>query len=168
VSYREIKMKYDGSIVEYACQLLEYTSERVVLFYVLPASRVVDEVTLPKGTYTIAYYWGGRTFNTYHWITPEGKTLAYYFNLADRTVIQPDLLSWRDLILDVIHYPSGVTKVLDEEELPLPLDQFEDGRVQKSLEELLNSMDEIVREASALTEKGLKEWIRKLSGERGV
>jgi protein associated with RNAse G/E len=153
VAYVERKTRYDETVAEYECQLLEYTPERVTLFYELPESRVVDAVTLPKGAYTIAYFWEHRSYNVYHWITPDGTTLAYYFNLAENTIILPTSLSWRDMILDVICYPDGSYRILDEKELPVPLEQFERGKVKKMLDELIDSMESLVEEISQATKK---------------
>lgn len=153
MTYTETKMKYDGTVDEYDCRLLEYSPNRVVLFFPLPEDRLVDEVNLRKGDYTIAYYWNDRGYNAYHWVTPEGKTLAYYFNMAENTQIGPSGLSWRDMVVDVICYPDGKSKVLDLDELPVPLDQFEEGRIKRSLDELLVSLSEVTKEIQRETER---------------
>jgi predicted RNA-binding protein associated with RNAse of E/G family len=153
VAYLETKIRYDGTVAEYDCQLIEYSSERVTLFYELPESRVVDAVTLPKGVYTIAYYWKDRPYNVYHWITPHGTTLAYYFNIAEETILQPTTLTWRDMIVDVICYPNGSYSILDQKELPAPIEQFEGGRVKEKLDHLIGSLDEVLEEISKATKR---------------
>lgn len=155
--YIERKAKYDGTVKEYECELLEYTPGRVALFYELPENRTVDTVFLPKGAFTVAYYWPDRPYNVYHWVTPDGQTLAVYFNLATDTIVLPNSLQWKDLILDVITYPDGTSHILDENELPVPLEHFEEGRVKKVLDKLLLSMERTVQEVCDLTEKMLKQ-----------
>ena len=52
----------------------------------------------------------------------RGRTLVFYINLSDRTVITPEAITWRDLIVDVVVTPDGQCRVLDEDELPPDLD----------------------------------------------
>jgi predicted RNA-binding protein associated with RNAse of E/G family len=156
VSFLEVKKRYDGSVAEYECELLHYSPEKVILFYEMPESRIVDEVTLPKGAYTIAYYWADRDYNAYHWVLPSGETLAFYFNMVEGTVLRPDTLTYRDMIVDVICYEDGKTRVLDEEELQVPLDEFEGGKVKASIEGLFRDLDKTLQELSKETRKFLR------------
>jgi predicted RNA-binding protein associated with RNAse of E/G family len=69
---------------------------------------------------TIAHYWADRPYNVYHWID-RGRTVAYYCNVVDSTSIAPDLVSYVDLVVDVLIDPKGNALVLDEDELPTDL-----------------------------------------------
>ncbi len=120
----ERKVRLDGTSAEYSCEslllepghraVLRYTSEREVRI------RETD-IVLPAGTVTIAHYWTGRPYNVYHWLS-AGRTVAFYVNVADRTEIGTDAVSYRDLVVDVVVRPSGALEILDEEELPADLE----------------------------------------------
>lgn len=159
MSFLEIKKRYDGSVAEYHCELLEFTIERIVLFYRLPESRVVDKVTLPKGAYTIAYYWADRDYNAYHWVMPGGETLAFYFNIVEGTELKPDSLTYRDMIVDLIRYPDGTVRLLDEDELPVPLNEFEGGKVKGTIDVLTKEMDKLLKCLSAETVRFLRKQL---------
>ena len=120
----ERKVRLDGTIAEFRCEalvlepgrraVLRYTSEREV--------RIRDtDIVLPAGTVTIAHYWADRPYNVYHWLA-DGRTIAFYVNIADRPEIGPDAVSYRDLVVDVVLRPSGALDILDEEELPANVD----------------------------------------------
>lgn len=53
------------------------------------------------------------------------------------------MVSFEDLILDIMVLPSGEYFILDEDELDEPLEQFEDGYVEKALHTVKN----IIRES---------------------
>ena len=56
----ERKIKYDDQVVEHTCQLLDAQEQQVVLFHKIqePFTMVAGDgtVTIPKGSYTTAYY----------------------------------------------------------------------------------------------------------------
>lgn len=120
----ERKVRLDGAISEFSCEglalepgrraVLRYTSDQEV--------RIRDtDITLPAGTVTIAHYWADRPYNVYHWIS-LGRTVAFYINVADRTRIESESVSYRDLVVDVVLRPSGALEILDEDELPVDLE----------------------------------------------
>ena len=49
------------------------------------------------------------------------------------------------MIVDVMVMPDGDYAVLDEDELPAPLDVFENGRVKSSVDQLLRHLDKVMR-----------------------
>lgn len=120
----ERKCRLDGGSAEFRCEplllepgrhaVLRYTSDRLI--------RIRDtDIVLPPGTVTIAHYWTGRPYNVYHWLA-DGHTIAFYVNIADRTEIALELVSYRDLVVDIVIRPSGALEILDEEELPADLE----------------------------------------------
>jgi predicted RNA-binding protein associated with RNAse of E/G family len=118
----ERKVRLDGTTVEFTCDgLLVEPGRRAVLRYVTDRVRHVGALLVPYGTVTVAYYWVDRPYNVYHWIR-GGRTLGYYGSVADRTTIEPHLVTYRDLAVDVLLRPSGEVEVLDEDELPTDLD----------------------------------------------
>lgn len=119
-----------------------------MLLYKIPRSfnMIVADRTLhiPSGTVTVAYYWEERPYNVYHWRTPDGTYLGSYFNIVKETSIAKSGVSYTDMIIDVMVMPDGSYTVLDEEELPEPLNVFEKGFVKRSLEQLLADLDRLV------------------------
>jgi predicted RNA-binding protein associated with RNAse of E/G family len=117
----EIKETLAGTRQTFPCQVVARRAGEVVVLFVLPAARTVEVVALPAGTVTFGYFWAGRPYNVYHWMTPAGTTIAWYVNLADRTRIDEGTLSFRDLTVDVLLPADGPPRILDEDELPATL-----------------------------------------------
>ncbi len=114
----EVKRTLRGGVHTFPCRAIDMARDRAVLLYTLPQPAKVADLTLPAGTLTIAYYWVGRPYNVYHWISPEGETLAYYFNLSGPVTLTHDTVEWEDLEVDVLVTPDGRARVLDEDRLP--------------------------------------------------
>ncbi len=64
-----------------------------------------------------------------------------YFNVVKNTQITDELVSFEDLIIDILVLPSGEYFILDEDELPESLEEFEDGYVN----EALHVLEEIIQ-----------------------
>lgn len=120
--FLEIKYRLDGSVARFECLLLDFSDDEVVIMYELPRKGRVEDIVLPAGTLSFGYFWIGRQYNVYHWVTETGDTLGTYFNVCDETEIGEDFVSWRDLIIDLLVTPDGHCQVLDAEELPKDLD----------------------------------------------
>ena len=95
--------------------------ERHLVLYQLEEEVIVSDIVLPKGTFSYGYFWANRPYNICHFIDPEGRALAYYFNIADQTKIEEAQASWRDLVVDVLVDSDCKTRILDENELPSDL-----------------------------------------------
>jgi hypothetical protein len=130
-SVLEVKTLLDGRRKEFACRVIERSVDALVVLFISDQQYVVGggggygaaaPLVLPTGTVTFGHFWSGRPYNVYHWQTPEGGTLAHYFNLASDTTIGADRLTWRDLTLDVLVTPGAQPRILDEDELPPHLD----------------------------------------------
>ncbi|HET8567895.1 MAG TPA: DUF402 domain-containing protein [Candidatus Limnocylindria bacterium] len=135
----ERKTRLDGSVVEFSCEgLVVAPGERAVLRYVTDREWRVADLVLPPGTVTVAHYWVARPYNVYHWLR-DGRTVAYYLNVADRTVIDERTVSYRDLVVDVLLHPSGALDVLDEDELPADLDPAARKAIAEAFEAVVTS-----------------------------
>ena len=114
----EIKRTLAGVEKRFDCTRLAGDDRHVVVLWIAREPMHVHGVDLPAGTISFGHFWKDRFYNVYHWVDPNGRTLGLYFNIADSTVIGPDRLEWRDLIVDVLAMPDGSVTVLDEDELP--------------------------------------------------
>jgi len=109
----------------------------------------VHGIDLPAGTITFGHFWTDRLYNVYHWLGERGQTIAFYFNLADRTVIEGGRLEWRDLTLDVLATPAGRLEVLDEDELPADLDPTTRARIEEAKGAILGDPRRLMAEIEA-------------------
>ena len=139
----EVKRTLRGEERRYTCRAAEWSPERAVLLYSLSHEGRVAGVALPAGTLTVAYYWVDRPYNVYHWIGPDGTTLAYYFNLSGPARIAADRLEWEDLEVDVMALPEGRPRVLDEDRVP--------AGAAARLPEIAAARDRVLREYADVT-----------------
>ena len=152
----ERKIRYDSSIVDYECKLLKWDKLKIMLLHKVEKSFVMsknnDQLMIPMGAYTFAYYWLDQPYNLYFWREPSGKYLGAYFNIVRKNSIQNNIVLFEDLIIDLLVKPDGTSYILDQEELPLPMCNFENGFVQEVLTTLLKRKDTIIGEVKAETE----------------
>ncbi|GAB6421883.1 DUF402 domain-containing protein [Bacillus luti] len=154
----ERKIRYDSTIVDHNCLILEKKSQSIILFHEVQYSFTMIthdlSLTIPKGSYTIAYYWENRPYNLYIWRDKNGMYLGSYFNVVKNTQITDELVSFEDLIIDILVLPSGEYFILDEDELPEPLENFEGGYVAEALyvlkEIIQKSLPQMIGEAEMM------------------
>ena len=154
----ERKTRLDGSVSEYSCErLLIDPGRRAALRYVIPrGSRIGGGVLeLEPGTVTVGHYWADRPYNVYHWLA-QGRTVAYYCNVAMDTIIEPDLVAYTDLVVDVLLRPSGEALVLDEDELPDDLAPPHRLVIAKALEAIITNPRMLIREIERETASVLR------------
>ncbi|KON90140.1 hypothetical protein AF332_27290 [Sporosarcina globispora] len=135
---------------------LKVQNQSAVLFHIIEESFTMmanqTQLTIPKGSYTIAYYWKDRPYNLYFWRDQKGKYLGSYFNIVKNTSINDRMVSFEDLIIDILVLPNGEYFILDEEELPESLEQFENGSVQQALNVLTESIHTALSQAISESE----------------
>jgi len=154
----ERKTRLDGSVVEYPCErLVLEPARRAVLRYVADRERGLEgtDLRIPAGTVTVAHYWVDRPFNVYHLIA-DGRTLAYYCNVAADTVVADDVVAFTDLVVDVLLRSSGAATVLDEDELPDDLNPRHRFAIAKALEALITDPRTLIREIERETAAALR------------
>ena len=145
----EIKRTLRGVEKRFECRLLTSGTGHAVVLWIAPEPMHVHGVDLPAGTVSFGHFWEGRGYNVYHWLDPAGKTLGYYFNIADETCISAEVIAWRDLVLDVLMTPDGRCDVLDEDELPPDLDPALRARVEAGLRAILDNTASVLAEVDA-------------------
>ena len=154
----ERKTRLDGSTTEFACESLVIDpGKRAVLRYVSDRERALEgtDLRVPAGTVTIAHYWVDRPYNVYH-LRVADRTLAYYCNLVARTTVEPALVAYTDLTVDVLLRPSGAAEVLDEDELPDDLAPEYRIAIAKALEVLIANPRFLIREIESETAAALR------------
>jgi predicted RNA-binding protein associated with RNAse of E/G family len=145
----EIKRTLAGVEKRFDCKLLGKSGTHAVVLWIAPAAMQVHGVELPAGTVSFGHFWTDRNYNVYHWLDPSGRTLGYYFNIADETRIEPGEISWRDLALDVLVTPGGRFEVLDEHELPPDLDPVLRARVEAGTRAIVGDRARVLAEVEA-------------------
>jgi hypothetical protein len=145
----EVKRTLDGREKLFACRLIEGDRRQAVVLFISPAAMHVHGIDLPAGTVTFGHFWTDRLYNVYHWLNERGATLGFYFNLADRTVIEASQLEWRDLTLDVLVTPAGRLEVLDEDELPPDLDAATRAHIEEAKQSILADPRRLMAEIDA-------------------
>jgi hypothetical protein len=118
----EIKRTLAGVEKRFDCRRLAGDAHHAVVLWIAPEPMHVHGVDLPAGTISFGHFWTDRHYNVYHWVDRSGRTVGFYFNLADRTRISDATLEWRDLVIDVLATPAGRLDLLDEDELPSVVD----------------------------------------------
>lgn len=145
----EVKRTLAGAEKRFDCRLLARTATHVAVLWIAPAAMHVHGVDLPAGTISIGHFWTDRNYNVYHWVRSDASTIGFYFNIADRTVITPAQLSWRDLTLDVLAMPDGRLDLLDEDELPAVLDDEARAHIDAGKGAILNAPAAVMAEVEA-------------------
>jgi len=151
----ERKIRYNSTIEEYQCKLIHSDNKKITLLHQVEKpfemGKGKEKLVIPKGTYAFAYYWLDQPYNLYFWREENGKYLGAYFNIVRKNSIQNNIVMFEDLIIDVVVKPNHIYYILDQEELPQPLETFENGYVQTALHALLKRKDCIIDEVSAET-----------------
>jgi predicted RNA-binding protein associated with RNAse of E/G family len=144
----ERKIRYDSKIVDYPCRLLTIQKQSAVLFHIIEESFTMianrTSLTIPIGSYTIAYYWENLPYNLYFWRDNKGNYLGSYLNIVKNTTITDELVSFEDLIIDIMVLSNGEYFILDENELPEPIEHFENGFVKQTLSSVIESLTVIL------------------------
>jgi predicted RNA-binding protein associated with RNAse of E/G family len=120
-----------------------------VVLWIAPAAMRVHGIDLPAGTISFGHFWADRHYNVYHWVDAEGRTIGFYFNLADRTRISEASLEWRDLVIDILATPAGRLDVLDEDELPVAVDAEVAAHITDGKAAILDAPDRLMAEIEA-------------------
>lgn len=137
----EQKKRYDGKLVNTNCLLRWQKHNEIALLHNIEEPFTMQgegyALTIEIGYYTHAYYWLDKPYNLYVWYNANGQYVGAYFNIVGTTQFSDGLLQFEDKIIDVLVLPNNTYFVLDEDELPQPLDQFEAGSVLSALQEVI-------------------------------
>lgn len=145
----EVKRTLDGAEHTFPCVAVELSPRRAVLLYVISKGRRIADVELPAGTVTVAYYWADRPYNVYHWVSPAGDTLAWYFNVSGPARIGEGRVEWEDLEVDVLVTPDLRVQILDEDRLPVQLAASQRAAIAAARARVLREYAAVARETEA-------------------
>jgi predicted RNA-binding protein associated with RNAse of E/G family len=104
-------------------EVLERSAEHLLLLAVWrgPGEPVVGEMTFMFGDRFLEHYYPGRGYAIWQIEGATGNLKGWYCNISTPVVETDGVLSFEDLLLDVVAYPDGRYAVLDR-------DEFEDAR----------------------------------------
>lgn len=106
-------------------------------------SVAVDKVTFRKGDLMMERYYTDRWYNVFE--VRQGSSdqvKCWYINLSYPALFTVKSITWRDLALDLVVYPDGEYRLLDEDEfhaLLLPLEIR--NRCLETVKEILSKPD---------------------------
>lgn len=147
----EIKESLTGEVHRFNCSLVERSAGELVVLYVVPGAVDLDGINIPPKTRSFGYFWESRPYNAYHFVTPQGKTLALYFNISDSTRIDMSVVTWRDLVVDVLVLPDGSVRQLDRELLPDTLPQALANHIHEVAAQLVGNARNLLSEMEQRT-----------------
>ena len=156
----EVKRTLGGVVQTFPCRAVETTPRRAVLLYTLPSARRLADLPLPAGTVTVAYYWADRPYNVYHWVSPAGETLGWYFNVSGPVRISEDRVEWEDLEVDVLVTPDLRVRVLDEDRVPGRLGPDRQAAIAEATARVLREYPDVAREVTAASREVLAQMAR--------
>ena len=148
----ERKTRFDGSVQDFACQALRIEpGSHAVIRYDFERDWSVHGIQLPKGGFTAGHFWMDRPYNVYHWLDPAAHTLGFYFNVGHTDLVTEALVTWRDLIIDVLVKPDGAIDILDEDEVPPDLPAEHRRTIAQALEQIVTNPRRLVKEIERAT-----------------
>lgn len=113
----ETKRTLDGRVQRFECAAVSYAPRLAVVRFNLSGRRRLGEYIFQAGSYSLGYFWPGRSYNCYRFTGPDGGAILYRFDVVDRVRIAPGRVAYRDLALDVLVSPEGRITVEDEDEV---------------------------------------------------
>lgn len=98
----ERKIKPDGTVREYRCELVSVNAALVVVRYVLVRGSAGFDVPapFPPGSTSDGYFWLRKPYNLYRFRAPDGTVLAHRFDAVADVRYRPGVIEYRDLALD--------------------------------------------------------------------
>ena len=127
---------WEGELVD------ESPTCRLVRAYFSGADSVpVDKVTFRKGDLMLERYYTDRWYNVFE--VHEGlsdQVKCWYINLSYPALFTAESITWQDLALDLLVYPNGEYRLLDEDEFDaLPLEPEVRKRCMATVQEILDN-----------------------------
>jgi protein associated with RNAse G/E len=110
--------KYDGTIRRsWTCRFVSQEDSLLVF-----EGEFESEVSHPDlgliaaGSRSLEYYWLDRWYNVFRFYEPTGEFRNLYCNVNMPPTVENGVLDYVDLDIDVVVWPDGAAKVLDEDD----------------------------------------------------
>lgn len=153
-SFDEVKIRFDGSVERFTCDLVGEDDRGVILSWRAEAPLVAGQYQLPAGSVTTAFYWRGRGHNLYRPVDPRGTLVCHRIDIIEPPLFEQGRLTFRDLLLDILVPPDSDPVLQDEDELlaAVTAGLTSAARAAELLtyaRDLLARVDEVIAEAEA-------------------
>lgn len=98
----ERKVKLDGTVREFDCELVHREPGLVVVRFVLGegGSAFGAPLPIPSGSISDGYFWAAKPYGLYRMRRPDGEVVAHRFDAVTDVVLANDAVTYRDLVLD--------------------------------------------------------------------
>lgn len=115
----ERKRKPDGSVREYACQLVARRPGLVVIRFDMPDGGNIfgAPIDVPPGSVSFGWFWARKPYSLYRMFAPDGSPLAHRFDAIADLRLLDDAVDYRDLVLDWWVLPDDTIIEEDRHEL---------------------------------------------------
>ncbi len=115
----ERKIKANGSVHEYLCDLVYASDELLVIAYVMKRGGTLPGIglTVLPGSVSYGYFWCDRPYNLYRMKRPDGSIIAHRIDAVTGVEWTTTVLEYRDVVLDWWLPASGGLVAEDEDEL---------------------------------------------------
>ena len=98
----ERKLKPDGSVREYACELVTRAAGLMVVRFRMPEGGAAfgAPIEVPPGSVSHGWFWARRPYNLYRMSREDGSLIAHRFDAVADVKLLPGAVEYRDLVLD--------------------------------------------------------------------
>jgi hypothetical protein len=135
-----IKLNHLGQETwRYSGEVLKQTPSLLVLEAFFDREKtLVGDLVLMRGDRFIEYYYNDRWYNIFEIQDLTNHNIkGWYCNISYPAIFSTRYVTYQDLALDLLVYPTGQQVVLDEDEFEtLPLSPFDRKKARQSLNEL--------------------------------
>ena len=116
--WTEYKLKANGILKSYQCELVYQHKNLRVLSFVMPTGSTSFKTTIsiPEGTISYGYFWLQRPYNIYR-MKHNDEIIAHRFDAISDLYYTSDSVYYRDLVLDWWLTPNGELIEEDRKEL---------------------------------------------------
>jgi hypothetical protein len=114
----ERKIKSDGTVREYACELVHLDPALEIVRFHMAKGGVIfgTPIEVPPGSVSYGWFWARRPYNLYRMHTVDGRLIAHRFDAVADVLLSPAVIEYRDLVLDWWVAPDGTVIEEDRDE----------------------------------------------------
>ncbi len=115
----ERKFKPDGSVREYACELVARAPGLLVVRFRLEegGAAFATPIDVPPDSLSYGWFWARRPYNLYRMFRADGSLIAHRFDAVADVKLREDAVEYRDLVLDWWVMPDDTIVEEDRDEL---------------------------------------------------